>query len=62
MSASPTFSQKHYEYMQTALRNMWQVPPSEKQIAAEILCRVFEQDNPRFKRQIFLRQVNAEPM
>lgn len=51
----PVFTQKHYEYMIEGLRK--EAAIYERIIAAEILCRVFKQDNPKFKPAMFMAQV-----
>ena len=50
----PYFSKTHYEEMSAALRK---AAPHDRLIAAEILCRVFTNDNPNFKPAKFMAQV-----
>lgn len=52
---SPTFTQKHYEYLIRAIRAD-ESSSISKQRAVEILCRAFKQDNPKFKRALFVAQ------
>ena len=59
MSASPMFTQKHYEKMIEGLRKL--VAPHERMIAADAVSRVFMNDNPGFfKRGVFLDAVMTE--
>jgi hypothetical protein len=51
----PVFTQKHYEHMIEGLRK--EAEPHDRILAAEILCRVFAQDNPKFKPAMFMAQV-----
>lgn len=53
MSAQPLFTEKHFEYLMTALRED-AASPESKQRATEFLCRVFERVNPKFKRDRFV--------
>ena len=48
----PVFTQKHYEYLEMAIRDDGASPESKKH-AVEILCRVFAKDNPKFKPALF---------
>jgi hypothetical protein len=57
LPARPYFSKTHYEELSAALRKEAR---HEKLIAAEILCRVFQQDNPNFNPTRFMTQVMAE--
>jgi len=50
----PYFTQTHYEEMSAALHK---AAPHDRLIAAEILCRVFQHDNPKFKPAKFMAQV-----
>jgi hypothetical protein len=56
MSASPIFSQKHYEKMIAGLRML--AEPHDRIIAADVVSRDFLNDNPGFfKRPLFMAQV-----
>jgi hypothetical protein len=50
----PYYSRTHYQDLIAVLRD---VPMPDRLIAAEILCRVFQQDNPKFKPAMFMAQV-----
>lgn len=50
MSEQPLFTQKHYEHLERALSE--ERAPRE---VVEMLCRVFEKDNPKFKPDVFRR-------
>jgi len=52
----PLFTQKHYEYFIDRLRL---VPQPAKKIMVEILCWIFQQDNPKFKRDVFIEQTKG---
>lgn len=55
------FTQKHYEFLEQELRKeLLGEPPSETDRFVDALCRVFELDNPRFKRGLFTDNVTKE--
>jgi hypothetical protein len=57
-AASPAlFTVQHYEYLTERLRH---VPQPAKKIVVEILCWIFQQDNPKFKRELFITQATEE--
>jgi EAL domain-containing protein (putative c-di-GMP-specific phosphodiesterase class I) len=50
----PVFTQKHYEHL---IAGLHLVPAlHDRIIAAEILCRIFQTDNPKFKPALFMAQ------
>lgn len=49
----PLFSQKHYEHIIGWLQKMPRC--SEKIIVMDELCMIFENDNPKFKAELFRR-------
>jgi hypothetical protein len=55
----PVFTQKHYEYLEMAIRDDAASPESKKH-AVEILCRVFAKDNPKFKHDLFWNTATGE--
>ena len=59
MSTSPLFTQKHYEYITERLVEM-AVPALTKLEVAAVLCRIFEQDNPKFRPSKFLEPLKKE--
>jgi hypothetical protein len=58
MSTSPLFTQKHYEHIIAELRQESAI--QERLITAEFLCRVFQNENPKFKPAMFMALVMAE--
>lgn len=55
------FTQKHYEYLELALPLAEPHHPEVLERVVEILCDVFERDNPRFKREVFRDNVLKQP-
>lgn len=52
-----TFTQKHYEYLERALRERRATHlPRELDAAIEILRDIFAEDNPKFKRDVFMKE------
>lgn len=50
-----TFSQKHYEHMQRELHDLHdKLLAEDVDHVARVLCLIFERDNPKFKRKMFL--------
>lgn len=49
---SAVFTQKHYEYVAAQLHARH---PRDQQTRTT-LCKIFERDNPKFKRGLFLQQ------
>jgi hypothetical protein len=55
----PLFTQKHYEFLEEAIRKDAASPESKKHAVA-ILCRVFAKDNPKFKHDLFWNTATGE--
>lgn len=60
-----TFTQKHYEHMIDGLRSLRSLPLSDHGVTSEelnasiiVMCRIFERDNPKFKRELFIQLCN----
>lgn len=58
------FTQKHYEHFSAEMRRLADLPLSDRGVTweemiavEEVLCRIFERDNCKFKRDLFREQV-----
>jgi hypothetical protein len=60
---APLFTQKHYEHVISELRRARSRPVGEGMsiehitVATEFICRVFENDNPKFKPVKFVTSI-----
>jgi len=52
----PAFTQKHYEHMILAIRKMDWTYDSDFEMFVGVLSEIFEEDNPKFKPDMFRRQ------
>lgn len=64
MRSATRFSRLHYEHMIRELRLMEAMPLADRGVTKEewsgtieVLCRIFRKDNPKFKRDKFLRSI-----
>jgi len=53
---SPTFTKQHYKGIANAIKNR----TSENEIIDSLIV-LFEKDNPRFKKDVFLKACGIEP-
>lgn len=67
MRSQTRFSRMHYEHMIRELRLMEVMPLVDRGVTKEelsgtieVLCRIFKKDNPKFKREKFLRSIFSE--